>query len=211
MQVDINTEQPVPENLVTIDTNQTTAPLPLSAELASERAYKAQFAVPQKTYDDYYQSFVNGREGEVRQETAANIDVQKYEQRSAALRDYFSRYGTMSPEEKKFVEDKVAINNLVGIKKTDPDSVFEEFYSGNYLKSIYDIAQKKPDIWLADAIRDLPKEVKDNVNEGSKLVSRREWLQTKAQDLQEVWDKQGWTDVLGIAIPTSMVFRCRLH
>ena len=130
-----------PISVATPDTSEpisvdTTPPngIPIGAEIAGTRAFKAKVGLPQLpySYDDMFQAMIGGNETQTRQFASDFANYQKSQYKVHALNRIAQEvHGPLTDEE----HGKVW--NLLNAKpETNPQSVFEEYYSKSFLDSL---------------------------------------------------------------------------
>jgi hypothetical protein len=166
-------EQQTPVSIDSPDNNAYNIPLPQS--ILDERASKAYYGVGSNTNltePDIKQGIAQGKEAQVRQDAATQIDINKMKENKTQLSARL-----MSPEEL-----------AAFVKQTNPDSVFEEHYADQYLKSLNwprDPLNMAQDSWLYNTILNDP-EPYDYItrNGGSRSLAFTEFLKTMAQNAE---------------------------
>ncbi len=150
-------------------------------------------------------SIAAGQEDWIRREAAAKIDYNRaMTQQQKIIQASVSKGGPLDPNEVKQILDPFAPVNHAA----DPNEVIERAYATSYVSAANTAASYMPDNFLDKAKGEIPDQVDDNVSKTSTLAAMREFVHTKAENLQDEIDKQGWigwtTDQLAlIAQPYS--------
>ncbi len=145
----------------------------VSPLIASQRASKAEFGLGARTghtYDDAHQAISTGNETNFRTDAAAKVDQSKKLQ---------------------FVQGQLPAQAL--LKKTDPNSVIEQYFAHTYVSPAYDVSQDfTAGTPMSDAVKEIPEHVTDAANIGSSMVAKREMLLTRAQNMEAAAKDQSW-------------------
>lgn len=175
-----------------IDLNQNQV-LPVSPEVASSRAAKAQFALPNmpQTYADYYEGFQNGQEPSMRDAAAAQLDVNKGMQLHKSIANYARfRGGIPTPEEQDRI--KGAIDQAY--KPTDPTSVFEDEFAKQYMQRLDSTAMRDESTFLNPQY--IPYWLQPFVGEvktaARTAIAKTEFAKRELQDAEELAKGQSW-------------------
>jgi hypothetical protein len=166
---------------ISLDTTQTQEPINLDVgspiptlplPVSSARASKAAFGLSNITDKDYkgtHEEISSGREQDFRQGASSAADANKL---------------------KQFMQGQLTIDKLTG-HKTDPRSVIESYYSGQYLKPMYDISdQFTGGSFMRDAQAEIPEHVQEASNRGSMMIAKREALLNRAENLEAAYEQQ---------------------
>src|SRR5579871_6122722 len=160
---------------------------PLAEDAANNRALKATAGVGPitgKYFGDMYQAITTGKEPEVRKEAAAKIDAQNEIQRQNAIL-HAAR------------TDPSRIKDLATSgPKTDPSTVFEDKFAEAYGKPMLDMSNPwVHDSDLGTAMQEAPEAATAIQRVGQGIAAKREYFQTKVEDLQAEISQQslpGW-------------------
>lgn len=169
----------------------------LDPELAANRAYKFNLSMPQlnmsqSAMQEYLQ---NGQERELRNIAAMKVDADN--QTKAA--DLVRKLPTI-PIEKDVFNSTLA--NLT--TPTDPNSVFEQQYGIKFADTMRRWSANNSDSSVAKAFSEMPNTTNQLLNSASELVSRREYLQTKIEDLYQEVQNQGWPSYMMDALKSML-------
>lgn len=171
---------------VSIDT-QTLGNAPMSAELAAARAFKYKFAIPNlpKSYDDLYNSLVNGGDANEREQAAAQQSQQAAADKANSISQIAA--GPLTPQ--KQIQLAGLLNKDTQV---DPRSVFEENFAKQFMRGIYTAQAAMPDTFMDQARQEIPNFTDDKVAQGTGLVAKSQFLLSQIQDAQEELKKQSW-------------------
>lgn len=168
-----------PMNTVSLDT--TDAPSIPSNEIAQTRAAKAEFGLG-ANFNDAFGDIASGNEQAFREKNAASKDVQKLQAHQQLVIDTLKKV----PDAAVLAKDKIKLAALLGQPApTDPNSVIEEYYSGQYLKPMYNISdQFNQGTFMEDAHRQDPQGTQEELDHGASIMTYREYALKKAQDAE---------------------------
>ena len=163
---------------------------PLSPQLASKRAGMASFGLQgkiDKGYDDYYSSFIQGQEKNVRNYVVDELAKLSAARKAQKILDLSDAGWPLTEED---------INNLDSAVN-DPKSVIEDHFAQRYVNHIL-WPKGNPDktSWLNNIH---PEEVGEeatrqrDINIGTDYLARVKFFQTMYEDSVENAEKQSWT------------------
>jgi len=182
----INLAPEAQEDQPTINLNVNPSP-ELSQDVIERRSTNAAFGLSDKinkSKDDYYRALAMGKEGELRQEVASNLDYQKTLKRYDAINDLAKSRGSfLSPD------DLNNLKNFIDTPPVDPSSVIEHNYANEYV----DVLKKtSPFGWYDKARQDNPELVQQVEEQGKGLLAMREYARTRRENAESVEHQQGW-------------------
>lgn len=185
--ISLNPNQPTPQDTISLDSSQSA--VALSPETADKRARKIEFGlgpVTGVTKDQAAQAITAGQEPQLRKGSAEFLDVQKQQQKSQLLTGMMKNYDSLTPDQVKFVNDKYTMSNYMGQEPpTDPQSVMEEYYAGQYLKPMYDISDKmNHGSFMPEAQKQVPEHVEKIKQFGHSIIETNEIIRTRLEDAQ---------------------------
>lgn len=177
--LDMATSKP---ETVSIDTG-VNAPRPVPSNIASPRALKAEFAVGRltgKTFQDIYDQITNGGEDNLRKQAAAAADNERLMYRNNVLMNVAKQAGRgLLPEDVAHVD--ATLKSLS--EPTSSHSVFEEYFSKEYLDLVQKTGVVNPDSSMYKAIKEIPKQVQGLQEASSELLTKRLLALTKAENM----------------------------
>lgn len=188
----------IPQEPINIDTGVLASPV--TPEVASVRAEKAQYGLADvlaKDYNEFYRRFISGEEPNVRKEAAAAMDYKKAMALNQIVKQTAEKYGPLTPDDYNHIR-----NTVQRWKPEDPNSVIEDAFSGKAVNNIYTVnsglnpTEDRPYSFLEDAMRLIPNTVAKTVREGSVYSSKIEFAKTLRGNVQADIDNQtyvGWT------------------
>jgi hypothetical protein len=193
--------QPEDQEAPQISLDQEQNAVPSSPTIAESRAKKAAFALKSTSnvsYEDLQQALASGQEHALRQEVSATADVQKsvaHRQLIQGMADTMG--GAISKDQATFAQGKEQMAAIVGQPApTNPNSVLEEYYAGEYLKPMWDISdQFNKGSFMPQAMEQIPERVKAIRKVGESLIAWREMAQKIAQDTADKYRDEsmaGW-------------------
>jgi hypothetical protein len=191
--LNLNTEQPPQEPQLRLE--DTAAGVPVPIETAGQRAFKARFGLSSLTmpYDEYLNGIMQGKEDQLRQKAAAEIDFQKDMKKQQIISNFAKNKGSpLTPDDSKFLDD--TIRSLSD--PTNPTSVFEEYYSKEFLGQLAKTGDlNKATSFLNEAAKANAPALKDAFDIGAETVASREYWLKQAQDSHNAIQDQstiGW-------------------
>src|SRR6267154_975691 len=186
-----------PELAPTIDTDKQVSPSinidtgtapaqPPSDDVAKTRAYKAHMGVGdiiKQGYDEIYRNIASGNEDNLRRQAAMEITHQAMEDKQKALVDLAAAKGT-----------NLTLGDVQSLDTppSDPTSVIEHGYARAYVNTAQDAAARLEDNVLTDAQSQDPEAVKQYMDRGSEVLSKREYALTKSENLQPDIERNRW-------------------
>lgn len=184
--ISLDTTQPPVQNQISLDPGEQSTTL--SPEVATSRARKIEFGLGPVTGIDKptaEQTINAGHEMDLRRAAAAQIDIQKSDQKRALISQMVKENsGSISQDQLKFVNDKFTMASMMGQEPpTNPQSVMEEYYAGQYLKPMYDVSdQFHQGSFMPEAIKEVPEHVDSLRNVARGLTESREMINTRLED-----------------------------
>lgn len=174
--------QPQPEQTgLSIDTGLNQAPV--SVDTAQLRAAKIRFGLsgvlPDLSQQDLFRSLVSGQEQSVRNQAAANTDVQKASARQQKVQEIASLGDTQALK-----------NTLAPIQPTNPTSVVEQGYGRSWIASLYDAGINLGDTDLHDAMRNAPDYIRNLANISEEAITKAEMVNTSLENIQDANQRQ---------------------
>lgn len=189
------TQQAAPEP-ISLDTSVGQASVNLPPEVADKRARRAEFGlgpVTGVTKEAAQQSIGSGREAELRQQASVAIDRQRSDQKSALIQQMArAQDGSISQDQLKYVNDKFGLANFLGQNPpTNPGSVLEDYYAGQYLKPMYDVSdQFNQGSFMPEAMRQIPDQVRDIKKTTQSITEAREMIKTRLENAKALAEDQ---------------------
>lgn len=174
-----------------IDTQTVTAPV--APEVLEQRAFKASvgFKGLNKTQQEIYEDMLQNGEAGIRQEGAAQNDVEKQEKKKSVLNTIALNRKTVTPEDVKYITERYKELD----KPTNPDTAIEELFAHEYMQKLYDYSENNPESRFADITKYKTQQVSEEVNARSPLVARNEIVLKKLQEAVSAEQAQttfGW-------------------
>lgn len=163
---------------------------PLSSEIAADRASKATYGLQgkiNKTYDDYYDSFVSGQEVGMRNYIANELDTQAAERRQNIVTAITKQKGSALS-----AEDFDSIDRVIN----DPNSVIEDHHAQKVINNLNWPVGKEETNWVQNAYEQIPEQVKQDIDVGVEYRAKREFGISMAQDAESNAEKQSWPGYL---------------
>lgn len=134
-------------------------------------------------------SIAAGQEDWIRKEAAAKIDFNNaQEQHKKIVAASISRGGPLDPKEVATILDPYNPAN----RPADPLEVLERAYATTYVSSANTAAGFMQDNFLDKAKGEIPEQVDGTEAKTTDLATIREFVHTKAENLQDEISKQGW-------------------
>jgi hypothetical protein len=171
---------------------------PLSSSVVDSRARKAEFGlgpVIGATKDDAATSIGSGQEMGFRRSAALEIDKQKSDAKLKTLQGMAGMQGgSVSQDQLQFLNDKNKLADFIGTPApTDPGSVLEEYYSGQYLKPMWDISdQFNKGSFMPEAMKQIPQQVTQVKQASESLTAAREIINTRLENSRQALADQAW-------------------
>jgi hypothetical protein len=192
----IQIDGPAQDQSPLIDIDTSVSPnIPLSPDVASSRATKANFGLSKqtdKTYEDYTKAITDGNEEGMRRDASSQVDQSNYLKSQQTVQDIVKGKSALSSLDVKLVQNAVD----KGTKTTDPSSIFEEKFAEEYMNYLHWPSQP-PDAspWWDSAIMQIPEQVQQTKDQAQEIIAKREYLLTHAQNLEATLKDQsylGW-------------------
>lgn len=168
---------------------------PLSDKVLADRTDKISYGLNDinKSYEDIWTALSNGKENDLRTQTAADLDVKK----ARATTQLFSelakkKQGPLTTDEMNYVSGLLKSSQ----EFTDPKSVFEVEASKRYINNMYASESAAMDeakttgSWFSDALRLFPGEVKAVTDAGQNYLARDEYIKNRLQDSVAKYNQQ---------------------
>lgn len=170
---------------ISLDASDQSTALP--SDVAQSRARKIEFGAGASTgvtKDQAYQAISMGQEAQLRRGAAAFRDQQKSDQQRKLITDAVSERGFISPEETQFIADKFSMSKLTGQSApTDPSSVLEEMYAGQYLKPMYNVSDAFHNgSFMPEAMEKIPEHVDRTRQVGESILATNEIIRTRLEN-----------------------------
>jgi hypothetical protein len=148
---------------------------------------KFQMSGVNKSYDELYTDLINGKENDLRTQAASETDYQNATERNSKIVQ-LAAVGNLTPE-----------TIPPPAPRANPDSIFEEKYSKEYMKYYENAAAKQTQSsfdwqssWLAGAAYETPQQLERAKNVGSEVITKREFALKTVQDAEDEVARQGW-------------------
>lgn len=173
-----------------MDTAETPA-VQVDDDVARSRGRKAVQGVPQleMTADQAYEQIKAGKEADLREQASMAVDRQK----SLILGDVITQVakdskGPLNPYQLEHV--KTTVKSLMA--PTDTFSVFEEYFSKDYLEHIARTGDLNPDGMIAEARKTVPEQVQATNGKVLDYQIKNELIRTQFENSKKLYDEQGW-------------------
>lgn len=172
---------------ISLDTEGQTV-TPLSPDVVQSRARKAEFGlgpVTGVTKEQAHDAISSGQEMQLRRQAAAQIDLQRSNEKTKLIEQMAkSGNGSISPDQLKYVEDQYSLAGFMGQQPpTNPNTVLEQYYAGEYMKPMYDISdQFNHGSFMPEAQREIPEHVSNIKATSQNLTAAREMIRTRLED-----------------------------
>ncbi len=154
----------------------------LPDDVVTKRASKATFGlldqVPNKPYDTYYRSILNGQENQTRREIASTLDYQRTMQKYDRIQDLARSKGSALTS-----EDLDKLQNFINVPPADPRSVFEVNYSKKYMDTLRQ-APGFPGSWYDTVYQQQPELVEATEAVGSEYLTKKEYARTGRENAE---------------------------
>lgn len=157
-------------------------PPPIDSNKAALTTVKAKYGVPSLalSHDEMFKTVIAGQEENLRKQAAALIDMQTAVRKQQVFNELAQKQTRpFSPIEAQ------TIKQFMDTKETDPNSVFEEFYSKNYMENLRKAAEANPNSALNEAKILNPKAFEHTLNVGVDLKAKKEFLESVKQKLED--------------------------
>lgn len=196
--ISLDTNKTTPQETISLDPNNSTVALP--PDVSDKRARKIEFGLGPVTgmnKDQAAQAITMGQEPQLRKSQADFLDAQKLKQKSQLLTGLMKNFDSLTDDQVKFVNDKYTMANLMGQQPpTDPHSVMEDYYAGEYLKPMHDISdQFTGGSFMPQAQKEVPDHVENIKQFGHSIIETNEIIRTKLEDAKAKVARQstlGW-------------------
>lgn len=191
--LDTSSNQTPQMGFINLDEGTKTDSVP-SLPVAKTIAAKASYGLSNTTghsEDDIFSNVMQGQEGSFRQEAASAADFQKSLQKQRFINTVAQQY----PDAASLARDKFVMSKITGLPEpTDPNSVIEEYLSGNYLKSIFDFTDSHTATTeMPEAVRDDPQGTQTTLDTASSILAYKQYAVTRTQRAQELLNNQSTT------------------
>jgi hypothetical protein len=171
----------------TINMAQETSPVSITPPVAERRANMAETAFPEMKNQDWFGQIMQGNEQNLRNGIAIAMDAKKNQYRDQALSQIaLKKGGNLTPAEKDYITQLIS-----GKPHTEPQSVFEEYYSTEWLAGVKATADVN---WMSN----LKKAILDEKFYGGRdWMSMQELIKTQMENMA---GKAGEQSFLGNAV-----------
>lgn len=165
---------------------------PLSSSVVDSRARKAEFGlgpVTGATKDSASDAIGSGQEMGFRRSAALEIDKQKSDAKLGMLQGMAVRQGgSITQDQLQFVNDKETMAKFMGQEPpTDPNSVLEEYYAGQYMKPMWDLSdQFNHGSFMPEAMKEIPEQVMKIKQDSESLTAAREIINTRLENSRQI-------------------------
>lgn len=170
-------------------TDENKASLP--DDVVEKRSFKFNYAlgsILKKTHDELFQDIYNGNEENIRTGAASELTYRKQLEAQKAIAAYAAaKQNGVTPEEAKTIETLV----LDMKKEVDPTSVMEDAYGKQILSTLDQVGNTKNTI-LSDIKQSNPEGFAKVQQQGSSLVTKREFANTLKEDIDAEIENQSW-------------------
>jgi hypothetical protein len=182
--------QSTPNNLISIGT-AVPAPASLPDDVAKVRAAKTSAGIGdlvQKDNDQIYQEIQAGREAQLREAAAAELESRKAADKIDQMRKLaLAKNGPLDENDIARIMDPFNPNN----KPVDPNSISETEYAKRYIGSVTDAANFDKTV-TAEARDNQPDNFQATLDKGSDLVTRMEYFRKLREDQEAKIADQSW-------------------
>jgi len=160
---------------------------PLAPTLAATRAYKIGTAndIANKSYDQVYRDLVVGKEMQLRQQLAADRDIQRSLDSQRLIAEVARKKGSGLT-----AEDLTAISTYR--PPSDPASIVEEQYAKKYVSALDYHSTQIADALLTRARKDAPQETQQKVEQTDIAGAKIEFTNTMQENALNAKEKQSW-------------------
>jgi hypothetical protein len=165
------------------------SPPPIDPTAAATTAAKAKYGIPtmEQSHVDTFQEVVAGREQQVREQAAANIDFSAALRRQQIVGEWAKQQtGPVTPIQAKTMEQFLRKND------TDPKAVFEEFYSKAYIDNLEKARQDNPDSYLNEMKILNPQAFQKTAEVATDLKAKKELAIGLQGKVAEAYQNQSW-------------------
>lgn len=175
---------------VTVSEPNTT--LPLSQLEATNRANKFVIGNPKSPlgYQSAFDMLVQDREKDLREQAASQQDFQKDVEQQQAITAIVKKQGRPLS-----LPESLLIKGIIGKKQANPDTIIEENYAQEFMKTLVKTVTEHPDSKLAEAMREMPEVVNSVVENGRGYKARLEMINTWSEQVKTAYEQQsyvGW-------------------
>lgn len=169
-------------------------------EVAQQRAAKMQQGLGKglnRNYQDLYDHIITGDEPYLRAEAAAHADTEKKINQQLAIQEVAKKVGGPITQ-----QDAQQIQNILdpfnpNNAPADPNDVMEKAYSKDYVSSLMGTATDfMKSNFVPTTQAEMPKQVDDTLQEGSELLTKNQYILTRAQNTQQLVQDQSWPGYL---------------
>lgn len=158
----------------------------VSEDTASKRAFKAEYGLSKimdKTAEEFFQDFLAGKEQEIREQAATELDRRKASLKLELLTAVSRKMDrSLTPEEAAYITDDARLN---------PNTVIEEQLAEAYTKYLDDLSTRE-DTDLTDAKLTIPQQLAITRATANTALAKHEIAQTALQDMEDEVQNQSW-------------------
>lgn len=175
--------------LISVDSGNYVA-TPPDPPTTERRVFKAKSGLPALDVSsaDMFQQIMAGQEQRLREHAAGFADFQKNAYITQAVNDIARRAGPIQPD------DEARLRRVIERKMTPPDSVFEEYFSAEYVDGLRNPKNWVPEDWWKNADEDNKFR---NLMNGRDYMTRQELMRTAYEDAAAASKAQGlFSDVV---------------
>ena len=177
----------------------------LSPEAVENKAQKFKYGLGdllQKSKDEIYGDLSQGKEYDLRETAATEIDSRKYTALKNLMTEVSNRKGApLTDDEKTGLSSMIAELNT----KTDPQTVLENAYGRQFLAQLDRTAQGSPgDNVLHQAFMEDPKAVQNIMDNHNSLIVKNQIIDNLLADAHDEAKAQGWFG-WGVDVAKSLV------
>lgn len=165
------------------------SPPPIDPTAAATTAAKAKYGIPsmEQSHVDAFREVVAGREQQVREQAAANIDFNAALRRQRIVGEWAQQQtGPVTPIQAKTMEQFLRKND------TDPKAVFEEFYAKAYVDNLEKARQENPDSYLNEIKILNPQVLQKTAVVATDLKAKKELALAEQAKIEEAVKNQSW-------------------
>lgn len=168
-------------------------PVQPSGDLINKKTFKTTYSgiaeLIGQSEESVRSSIASGQEDWIRREAASKIDVKNAQLRNDKIKQMAAQAGRpLDPLEVKRVLDP--FNPEFG--NANPEEVIERAYATAYVSSMNTAAGFMQDNYLDQSKSEIPDQTEETIAKTSTLAARRNFIQTKAQDIEETIKQQGY-------------------
>lgn len=161
---------------------------PAAPAVAMQRTRQTQQGVNRimgKSETELYQAFIQGQEDALRRDAASRYNYEQNDKKQKALQDLASRQGGA------LSQGQVA-KVLSSFQDADPSDVIERAYAQDTLSTLNTARGYMQDNFLQKVQSDLPNTVDSTLAEGSELLTKNQYIQSRLQNTEALMSNQSY-------------------